>query len=154
MAGDHVSDEVSQRVIQIVTNNEELQEYAAQNIFQHVKGKQCHETLVKIGSYLLGEFGHSIADSLGCSPIEQLMALQSKFNGFSSATRAILLSSYIKFINLFPEIKPQLMAASYAYSHTLDPELQQRACEYLALASLPSDDLLRTVEQANGMTPE
>ena len=145
MAGDHVSDEVWQRVIQIVTNNEELQVYAAQNILQHVKGMQCHETLVKIGGYLLGEFGHLIADNPGCSPIEQFMALQSKFNGCSSATRAILLSSYIKFINLFPEIKPQLMAVFYAYSHTLDPELQQRACEYLALASLPSDDLLRTV---------
>ncbi|KAG0636582.1 adaptin N terminal region-domain-containing protein [Tuber brumale] len=144
MAGDHVSDEVWQRVIQIVTNNEELQVYAAQNILQHVKGMQCHETLVKIGGYLLGEFGHLIADNPGCSPIEQFMALQSKFNGCSSATRAILLSTYIKFINLFPEIKPQLMQIFNAYSHTLDPELQQRACEYLALASLPSDDLLRT----------
>ncbi|RPA91944.1 Adaptor protein complex AP-2 alpha subunit [Choiromyces venosus 120613-1] len=145
MAGDHVSDEVWQRVIQIVTNNDELQVYAAQNILQHVKGMQCHETLVKIGGYLLGEFGHLIADNPGCSPIEQFVALQSKFNGCSSATRAILLSSYIKFINLFPEIKPQLMQVFNAYSHTLDPELQQRACEYLALASLPSDDLLRTV---------
>jgi AP-2 complex subunit alpha len=33
MAGDHVSDEVWQRVCQIVTNNEELQPYAAKTIF-------------------------------------------------------------------------------------------------------------------------
>ncbi|KAI5794373.1 adaptin N terminal region-domain-containing protein [Peziza echinospora] len=145
MAGDHVSDEVWQRVIQIVTNNEELQVYAAQTILQHVKATQCHETLVKIGGYLLGEFGHLIADHPGCSPIEQFMALQSKINGCSSGTRAIILSSYIKFVNLFPEIKPQLLQVFRAYSHTLDSELQQRACEYLALASLPSDDLLRTV---------
>ena len=145
MAGDHVSDEVWQRVIQIVTNNEELQVYAAQTILQHVKATQCHETLVKIGGYLLGEFGHLIADNPGCSPIEQFMALQSKINGCSSSTRAIILSSYIKFVNLFPEIKPQLLQVFRAYSHTLDSELQQRACEYLALASLPSDDLLRTV---------
>ncbi|KAF8453604.1 adaptin N terminal region-domain-containing protein [Terfezia claveryi] len=144
MAGDHVSDEVWQRVIQIVTNNEELQVYAAQTILQHVKATQCHETLVKIGGYLLGEFGHLIADNPGCSPIEQFMALQSKINGCSSSTRAIILSSYIKFVNLFPEIKPQLLQVFRAYSHTLDSELQQRACEYLALASLPSDKLLRT----------
>lgn len=144
MAGDHVSDEVWQRVIQIVTNNEELQVYAAQNILQHVKATQCHETLVKIGGYLLGEFGHLIADCPGCSPIEQLMALQSK-HGCSSSTRAIILSCYIKFVNLFPEIKSQLLQIFRAYSHTLDSELQQRACEYLALATLPSDDLLRTV---------
>ncbi|KZF22779.1 Adaptor protein complex AP-2 alpha subunit [Xylona heveae TC161] len=145
MAGDHVSDEVWQRVIQIVTNNEELQVYAAQNILQYVKADHCHETLVKIGAYLLGEFGHLIADSPGCSPIEQFLALQAKFQSCSTSTKAMLLSSFIKFVNLFPEIKPQLLQVFKAYSHTLDSELQQRACEYLTLATLPTDDLLRTV---------
>lgn len=144
MAGDHVSDEVWQRVTQIVTNNEELQVYAAQNILQYVKS-DCHETLVKIGGYLLGEFGHLIADNKGCSPIEQFMALNGKMRGCSSSTRAIILSSFVKFVNLFPEIKPQLLQTFRAYSHSLDSELQQRACEYLALATMPTDDLLRTV---------
>jgi len=145
MAGDHVSDEVWHRVIQIVTNNEELQVYAAQNILQYVKADHCHETLVKIGGYILGEFGHLIAEDKGSSPIEQFIALQSKLQGCSSSTRAIILSSFIKFVNLFPEIKPRLMYMFEAYSHTLDSELQQRACEYLALARMPTDDLLRTV---------
>lgn len=145
MAGDHVGDEVWQRVIQIVTNNEELQVYAAQNILEYVKAEQCHETLVKIGGYLLGEFGHLIADTKGCSPIEQFLALSSKLAGCSLSTRAILLSTYIKFVNLFPEIKPQLLHVFKAYSHTLDSELQQRAFEYQSLALLPTDDLLRTV---------
>ena len=144
MAGDHVSDEVWQRVIQITTNNEELQVYAAQTILAYVKS-DCHETLVKIGGYMLGEFGHLIADSKGCSPIEQFMAMSAKMRGCSATTRAILLSCYVKFVNLFPEIKPQLLQAFRAYTHSLDSELQQRACEYLALATMPTDDLLRTV---------
>lgn len=145
MAGDHVSDEVWHRVIQIVTNNEELQVYAAQNTLQYVKAEHCHETLVKIGAYILGEFGHLIAEEKGCSPIEQFLALQGKLQGSSSSTRAIILSSFIKFVNLFPEIKAQLLQVFRAYSHTLDSELQQRACEYLALACRKTDDLLRTV---------
>ncbi|KAI5927917.1 Adaptor protein complex AP-2 alpha subunit [Camillea tinctor] len=145
IAGDHLSDEVWQRVIQIVTNNEELQVYAAQNTLQHVKHDHCHETLVKIGAYVLGEFGHLIAEEKGCSPIEQFMALSGKLSGCSSSTRAMILSSFIKFVNLFPEIKPHLLQVFEIYSHTLDSELQQRACEYLTLASLPTDDLLRTV---------
>jgi len=145
MAGDHVSDEVWQRVIQIVTNNEELQVYAASNTLEYLRAEQCHETLVKIGSYVLGEFGHLIADSPKCSPIEQYLALQHKFNGCSSNTRAMILSAFVKFVNLFPEIKPQLLQSFRIYSHTLDSELQQRACEYLALATRPTDDLLRTV---------
>lgn len=145
LAGDHISDEVWQRIIQIVTNNEGLQVYAARNILEYVKAEQCHETLVKIGGYLLGEFGHLIADNEGCNPIDQFLALSSKLSGCSSSTRAIILSSFVKFVNLFPEIKNQLLYVFRAYSHTLDPELQQRACEYLTLATLPTDDLLRTV---------
>ncbi|KAK4154463.1 adaptin N terminal region-domain-containing protein [Chaetomidium leptoderma] len=145
MAGDHVSDEVWQRVIQIISNNEELQVYAAQNILQYCKQDHCHETLVKIGAYILGEFGHLIAEEKGCSPIEQLLALQNKLPACSSSTRGMILSSLVKYVNLFPEIKPQLVNVFSVYSHTLDPELQQRACEYLTLASMPTDDLLRTV---------
>lgn len=145
MAGDHVSDEVWQRVIQIITNNEELQVYAARNILQYCKQDHCHETLVKIGAYILGEFGHLIAEEKGCSPIEQFMALQSKLPACSSSTRGMILSCFVKFINLFPEIKSQLVNVFTVYSHTLDPELQQRACEYLTLASMPTDDLLRTI---------
>ena len=145
MAGDHVSDEVWQRVIQIVTNNEELQVYAAQNALQYLKSDHCHETLVKIGAYILGEFGHLVADQPKCSPIEQFLALQNKFSGCAPSTRSMILSCFIKFVNLFPEIKPQLLGVFELYSHTLDSEMQQRACEYLALASMSTDDLLRTV---------
>ncbi|KAL1988556.1 hypothetical protein VTN96DRAFT_8951 [Rasamsonia emersonii] len=144
LGGDHVSDEVWQRVIQIVTNNEELQAYAADHLLQYLKG-DCHDSLIKIGSYILGEFGHLIADNKGCSPIEQFLALQSKMFSCSDNTRAMILSAFIKFVNLFPEIKPQLLQMFRLYSHSPDPELQQRAFEYLKLATLPTDDLLRTV---------
>lgn len=145
MAGDHVSDEVWQRIIQIVTNNDELQVYAAQNILQYCKAEHCHETLVKIGSYILGEFGHLIADTPGCSPIEQFLALQAKFGSSPPNTRAMILSAFVKFVNLFPEIRPRLLQTFETYTHSLDSELQQRACEYLAIASMPTDDLLRTI---------
>ncbi|KAI1613559.1 DNA II binding protein 1 [Exophiala viscosa] len=145
MAGDHVSDEVWQRVVQIVTNNEEIQPYAAQHIFEYLKTEGCHDTLVKIGGYILGEFGHLIADHKGCSPIEQLMVLQTKMISAPDTTRALLLSTFVKFVNLFPEIKPQLLQMFQFYSHSPDSELQQRACEYLAVATLPTDDLLRTI---------
>jgi len=145
MAGDQVSEEVWQRVIQIVTNNEDLQVYAVKNILRYVKLEQCHESLIKIGAYLLGEFGHLIADDPGSSPIEQFLALQNKMAGCSTETRAIILSAFIKFVNLFPEIKQQLIEVFRAFSDVLDSELQQRACEYLALATMPTDDVLRTV---------
>lgn len=144
LAGDHVNDEVWQRVIQIVTNNEELQAYAAHTLLAYMK-TDCHESLVKIGCYVLGEFGHLVADNQGSSPIEQFLALQAKMITSTDNTRAMILSSFVKFVNLFPEIKPQLLHIFRLYCHSPDSELQQRAFEYLSLATLPNDDLLRTV---------
>lgn len=43
-------------------------------------------------------------------------------------------------MNVFPEIKAQLLNIFERYRHVLDPELQQRACEYYALASRPEED--------------
>jgi AP-2 complex subunit alpha len=154
MAGEHVSDEVWQRVIQIVTNNEELQVYAAQTILEYVKQDLCHETLVKIGAYVLGEFGHLIAEDPGCAPVEQFMALEQKMPGCSFGTRAMILSSFVKYVNLFPEIKPNLLQVFKIYSHNLDSELQQRACEYLTLATMPTDVLLQTVCDEMPLFPE
>ncbi|KAF2426308.1 Adaptor protein-like protein complex AP-2 [Tothia fuscella] len=145
MAGDHVSDEVWQRVCQIVTNNEELQPYAAATIFDYIKRDVCHETLIKIGAYILGECAHIIADTPGCSPIEQFMALHNKFQICQFTTQAMILSCFFKFVNLFPEIKPQLMQVFKNTSQSLDTELQQRSCEYLSLASMTDETLLLNI---------
>lgn len=48
-AGDHVGDEVWYRVVQIVTNTPNLQEYAARVVFEHLKAPTAHESLVKVG---------------------------------------------------------------------------------------------------------
>jgi AP-2 complex subunit alpha len=48
-AGDHVGDEVWYRVIQITTNTEDLQEYAAKAVYEYVRMPSCHESLVKVG---------------------------------------------------------------------------------------------------------
>lgn len=55
-------------------------------------------------------------------------------------TRALLLSTYIKWVNVFPEIKDQLINVFERYRHVLDVDLQQRACEFYALATRPVED--------------
>jgi AP-2 complex subunit alpha len=144
-AGDAASDSLWHRVVQIVTNHPDLREYAAYTILQACKGQNCHEVTVRIAGHILGEFGDVVVDSPGCSPLEQFMALHSKFGLFSSTTRAILLSTYLKFVNLFPEIKSEVVKVFEAYQYVLDVELQQRACEYLAILKLPNEKTLQTV---------
>lgn len=141
-AGDHVGDEVWYRVVQIVTNTEDLQAYAAKVVFERLKSPASHESLVKVGGYILGEYGHIIANEEGYSPIDQLQVLHSKSQFCAAPTRSLLLSTYIKWVNVFPEIKPQLINIFERYRHVLDSELQQRACEFYALASRPDEDEL------------
>ncbi|KAI9444808.1 Adaptor protein complex AP-2 alpha subunit [Lactarius indigo] len=141
-AGDHVGDEVWYRVIQIITNTEDLQAYAARVVFQRLKAPATHESLVKVGGYVLGEYGHLIANEEGHSPTEQLQVLHTKSQFCAAPTRALLLTTYIKWVNVFPEIKAQLINIFERYRHVLDSELQQRACEFYALASRPDDDEL------------
>lgn len=154
-AGDHVGAEVWYRVVQLVTNNEDLQPYASSAVYRHIKKAQCHENMVKVAGYILGEFGHLIANDEGSSPIELFHALHSKINICTAPTRALLLTTYIKWVNLFPEIKEHLVNIFRRYTHVLDAELQQRACEYLSLATRDdNDELLQAVCDEMPVFPE
>uniref|UniRef100_A0A8C8GE29 AP-2 complex subunit alpha n=1 Tax=Oncorhynchus tshawytscha TaxID=74940 RepID=A0A8C8GE29_ONCTS len=155
-AGDYVSDEVWYRVIQIVINRDEVQGYAAKTVFEALQAPACHENLVKVGGYILGEFGNLIAGDSRSSPLIQFDLLHSKFHLCSVPTRALLLSAYIKFINLFPEVKGtiQEVLRSDSQLRNADVELQQRAVEYLRLSSIASTDILATVLEEMPPFPE
>ncbi|ODN90783.1 AP-2 complex subunit alpha [Cryptococcus wingfieldii CBS 7118] len=154
-AGDHVGAEVWYRVVQLVVNNEGVQDYAVRAVYKHLQATACHENMIRVGGYILGEFGHLIANDPGCSPVEQFQALHSKVNLCTAPTRALLLTTYVKWVNLFPEIKEHLINVFERYTHVLDAELQQRACEYLALARRSEDDdLLATICDEMPVFPE
>jgi AP-2 complex subunit alpha len=71
--------------------------------------------------------------------------LHSKSNLCPPATRALLLTTYVKWLNLFPEIREPLLITFRRYRYVLDAELQQRACEYLAIAERQDDEQLLQV---------
>ncbi|KAK9889257.1 hypothetical protein WA026_004534 [Henosepilachna vigintioctopunctata] len=156
IAGDYVSEEVWYRVIQIVINRDEVQGYAAKTVFEALQAPACHENMVKVGGYILGEFGNLIAGDQRSSPTVQFQLLHSKYHLCSPMTRALLLSTYVKFINLFPEIRTQVQEVFKQHSNlrSADAELQQRASEYLQLSIIASSDVLATVLEEMPAFPE
>ncbi|XP_071497904.1 AP-2 complex subunit alpha-2-like isoform X2 [Diadema antillarum] len=156
IAGDYVSEEVWYRVIQIVINREDVQGYAAKTVFEALQAPACHENMVKVGGYILGEFGNLIAGDPRSSPQVQFNLLHSKFHLCTAPTRGLLLSTYVKFINLFPEIKPiiQDVLRNDNQLRNADAELQQRAVEYLQLSVCTSADVLATVLEEMPPFPE
>ena len=139
LAGDYVSDDIWHRVVQIITNHQELQEYAAGTLFDVVQSKRAHETAVCLAGYILGEFGFLIAEQPGHSGEEQFNALHQHFKNVSAKARSLLLSTYIKLANNFPEILPLVNPVFSKYSTSANIELQQRAIEYLALPAIGAD---------------
>ncbi|CAI4225386.1 unnamed protein product [Auanema sp. JU1783] len=156
IAGDYVSEEVWYRVIQIVVNREDVQGYAAKTCFEALQKQACHENMIKVGGYILGEFGNLIAGDQRSSPQIQFELLHSKFHLCSVSTRCLLLTTYIKLCNLFPEIK-HIIQKVFQTDHNLrnpDAELQQRAVEYLNMSQVTSSDVLATILEEMPPFPE
>ncbi|XP_063718060.1 AP-2 complex subunit alpha-2-like isoform X2 [Symsagittifera roscoffensis] len=159
VAGDYVSEEVWHRVIQIVTNVDTVRHYAAKTVFEALQANACHENMVKVGGYILGEFGHLIAKDPSSTPLTQFQLLHSKFPLCSVSTRIMLLNTYVKFANVFEEyagvkdaIKDVLLNDSNIKSS--DVELQQRASEYHRLITMNNTDVLNTVLDEMPAFPE
>jgi hypothetical protein len=49
------------RVIQVVINRDDIQGYAAKTVFEALQSPTCHENMIRVGGYILGEFGNLIA---------------------------------------------------------------------------------------------
>ncbi|KAF5447590.1 hypothetical protein F2P56_033131 [Juglans regia] len=137
-AGDFVSDDIWFRVVQFVTNNEDLQPYAAAKAREYLDKPAIHETMVKVSAYLLGEFGHLLARRPGCSPKELFSIIHEKLPTVPSSTIPILLSTYAKILMHTqppdPELQNQIWGIFNKYESCIDAEIQQRAVEYHALS--------------------
>ncbi|KNC48830.1 AP-2 complex subunit alpha-2 [Thecamonas trahens ATCC 50062] len=150
---DHVSDDIWYRAVQVVTNNEDMQPYAAQRVFDELCSPSAHEVAVKIAGYVLGEYGHFIADAPGSSPTLMFNLLHSKFSMVGSKTKALLLTAYSKLVNLFPELKLGVEAVLEQHRSAMDADIQQRACEYMVL-STAQEPLLNVVWEVMPAFPE
>ncbi|GAY63424.1 hypothetical protein CUMW_225470 [Citrus unshiu] len=137
-AGDFVSDDIWFRVVQFVTNNEDLQPYAAAKAREYLDKPAIHETMVKVSAYLLGEYSHLLARRPGCSPKEIFSIIHEKLPTVSMSTVAILLSTYAKILMhtqpADPELQNQIWAIFNKYESCIEVEIQQRAVEYFALS--------------------
>lgn len=149
ISGDHVSDPIWHRVVQIVTNHPQgdLQAYAAATLLVAASPRRCHETAVRVAAYILGEFGFLIAERPGMSGEEQFRILHQHWQNADDTTRAILISTYAKLANLYEECRPLVAPVFARCKNSVNIEIQQRAAEYAAMREAFSpeavEDLLR-----------
>jgi AP-2 complex subunit alpha len=149
ISGDHVSDTIWHRVIQIVTNHPQgdLQAYTAATLLVAASPRRSHETAVRVAAYVLGEFGFLVAERPGMSGEEQFRILHQHWSTCDPQTRAILVSTYAKLANLYEECRPLVAPVFARCKNSVDVEIQQRSAEYAAMREAFSpeavEDLLR-----------
>eukprot|EP00878_Enallax_costatus_P024930 GHUV01026636.1.p1 GENE.GHUV01026636.1~~GHUV01026636.1.p1 ORF type:complete len:670 (+),score=220.90 GHUV01026636.1:292-2301(+) len=138
-AGDFCNDDIWHRVVQLITNNEGSQAYAASQVVEVLGRGASHEALMCMAAYVIGEYGRLIKSQV--PTLDQFRLLHERFPTLSSTTKGLLLTAYLKMLLSDPgneALKSEVTDVFSRYSRQLDPELQQRSAEYLVLAQNPS----------------
>lgn len=138
-AGDYVAEEVWFRVIQVITNSPDVQEYACEKLLSAVKSRYAHETAICLAGYILGEFGVNICENEEMGGYEQFVALQQHFANVSTRTQALLLTTYVKLMNLYPALREIVNDVFSKHSTSQQLDIQQRSCEYSQLSAINSE---------------
>ncbi|CAK8991720.1 AP-2 complex subunit alpha-2 (100 kDa coated vesicle protein C) (Adaptor protein complex AP-2 subunit alpha-2) (Adaptor-related protein complex 2 subunit alpha-2) (Alpha-adaptin C) (Alpha2-adaptin) (Clathrin assembly protein complex 2 alpha-C large chain) (Plasma membrane adaptor HA2/AP2 adaptin alpha C subunit) [Durusdinium trenchii] len=133
-AGDFVPEDMWHRLVQVVTNNEDTKAYAAAAVYKMMQPSHVHETTIRVGSYLLGEFGYFLVEGNQQSAQDLFDAINQHLDYAGNKTRAMMLHAYAKLVLLYPQLHEDVTLVMDAFRDSSDPELQQRACEYFALA--------------------
>ncbi|KAG2790149.1 hypothetical protein PC116_g7730 [Phytophthora cactorum] len=76
----------------IVTNREELQRYAAEQMFKAMEPRDVDETTTKFGAYVLGEFGYIVCDDANMSGTRQFEVLHQHYGDAGVLTKGVLLT--------------------------------------------------------------
>ena len=105
-------------------------------MFDVMKTPSLHEAMIKIGAYVLSEFGYLIQQDAGKSMHAQFNLIKSKLQECSPQGKAILLTAFMKMTKHSAEIKPDVIKIFELHRDHWDIEIQQRSCEYLMMLSM------------------
>lgn len=137
LGGAYVDEEVWQRLVQVVHNNQNLQSYAANMCLKALQSSRqdgITDNTVKLCAYVIGEFG----PRTGLKPLDAFVALQDQVDEAGSESYRIILAAYLKFAAAWPQLQPQIRETFIVWSESSDVEAQQRASEYASLLQHPN----------------
>eukprot|EP00201_Polytomella_parva_P006204 CAMPEP_0175083532 /NCGR_PEP_ID=MMETSP0052_2-20121109/27451_1 /TAXON_ID=51329 ORGANISM="Polytomella parva, Strain SAG 63-3" /NCGR_SAMPLE_ID=MMETSP0052_2 /ASSEMBLY_ACC=CAM_ASM_000194 /LENGTH=1189 /DNA_ID=CAMNT_0016355025 /DNA_START=55 /DNA_END=3620 /DNA_ORIENTATION=- len=133
-AGDFISAEIWQRMVQLIASRPEVQAHAAKAMTNVLKRGALHESIVCTAAYVLGEYGKQIEKEVPAA--EQFRLLQGSYANLAGATKEIVLTALIKiYLADFGNVglRQEAVTLFEKGKKILDAEVQQKAAEYLAL---------------------
>ena len=157
IAGDYVDDTVWHHLIQIVCENDDkdLAKDAVKKIFATLHSSpswKINESIIKLAGFILGEFSHLLLENV--SGKQQFDILSKNFYQVSDETKLYLLSTFMKFVNLYPDqLSHDAVKIFKSCNSCVNLELQQRAVEYEIMVTSRSDQIVKKIVE-DGVMPD
>lgn len=154
LAGDYVSEDIVYRFLQIITgfDNQEqspvVQKYAVEKVVKLLEREFINENGIKLAALVIGEFGHLFAnDPTDVNIYKKYIALLKKHSPTCSPKNTLVLfNCFMKFTKFNLELLSDVIPVLEEYLESWDPELQQRAVEYIILCKT-QDDTIQNINQ-------
>lgn len=141
VGGIYAGEEVWQRLIQVVVNNQALHAFAVKRVYDAITSKKSSsqsELLVKVAAFVLGEFSPLYEGD----PLDLFVALQDRINSTSWATKIMMFTAYAKLAARNPQLRSAVYETLHVYRNSPHLETQQRANEFLLFLKPENQDLL------------
>jgi len=148
-ACESIGDEISDRLVQVVAGaDESVGRHAAWKAYEALGGTKISETgisdnMLRICVYLIGEFGHYLVIARKVSSLRLVELVRKHFPRMTSRCKGIALTAYAKILNISPNntaLRDEVVMHIQSIKDSIDPDIQQRACELLFLVSLTNGD--------------
>ncbi|KAH3676435.1 hypothetical protein WICMUC_002066 [Wickerhamomyces mucosus] len=136
LSGPYLNQPIWERIVQIVINNENLQKITCSQLIKYITKSNFQESMVKIASYILGEFGYLIQDELSIN--KQFEIFAKLYFYVSNNVRTMILLTFVKFLkhsNFDKDLKSKTIKFLRLEINSINAELQQRSYEYLTIIS-------------------
>ena len=145
-APDAVGEEICDRLIQVISGaDEQVGLHAAWKAYESLGGnlgghqKFPSDSLMKLSVYVLGEFGHYLVMARKVSSLRIIELIRKHFPRMSERCKGISLNAYAKIFNISPNnkaLRDEVVMLIQSLRDSIEPDIQQRACELLFLISL------------------
>ncbi|GMM53025.1 Apl3 protein [Starmerella bacillaris] len=172
IGGNSVEDSLWQRLVQTVVDNETIQNYAIEKIYDTLKtskNAKNSRAFVCAAGYILGEFAYMFRGDI----LDLIAALQDTVDstnapalnysgttgssgqtsgagasytalvaGSGAQSTGVLLTTYFKIAAWFPDVRPDVADILEVYASSMDQDTQQRAIEYIRMLAPENQDML------------
>ncbi|OLY84991.1 AP-2 complex subunit alpha [Smittium mucronatum] len=145
MEDSSLENDVWQRVVQVILNNEGLQLYAVRLSFNKLKTSDSSDISAKVYVYLVGQLGYLIASEPQCSPSDLLASINNFLKTGNAEVRIMSSTAVTKLFSKFREIRQECITTLKESLDFPDLEFQQRVSEYIAVAELEDEELIREI---------